>query len=244
MISSCLFHLLLCFWVMKRQIGVRFLKKVAQISDSVFSLSVYLGCRGWVGCQNPIIPPESIFCRAQNIHYFHSWAKWNDKNTTLTKYESALCWFYAKKPKISPFCSMWKGLNLSQITPGRCTYIQESCQSFGEKKQKLSIRWASLLLQNICNRSNSFSLTQVSLSGREKPKHKTVQCRFHAVKEKSSPRVPHANKTCPECALIAMQTRFPALRHHLRPYFQLQCHEHLALTGLMERRRRGGSRQA
>lgn len=120
--------------------------------------------------------------------------------------------------------------------------FQESCQSFG-KKQKSSIRWASLLLQNICNRSNSFSLTQVSLSGREKPKHNTVQCRFHAVKEKFSPRVPHANKTCPECELIAMQTRFPALRHHLRPYFQLQCHEHLALTGLLERRR-GGSRQA
>lgn len=90
-------------------------------NEPSFLLSVYLGCRGWVVCQR--ISPEFSFCKAQNMHYFYSWAKWNDKNTTFTKYEPALCWFYAKKPKISPFCSMWKGLNLSQITPGRCIYI-------------------------------------------------------------------------------------------------------------------------
>lgn len=42
---------------------------------------------------------------------------------------------------------------------------------------------------------------------KKKPKHNSVHCRFHAVKEKSSPRVPHANKSHPECALITMQTR-------------------------------------
>lgn len=50
-------------------------------------------------------------------------------------------------------------------------------------------------------------LSQALRRRRKKPKHNSVHCWFHAVKEKSSPRVPHANKSHPECALIAMQTR-------------------------------------
>lgn len=117
--------------------------------------------------------------------------------------------------------SSWVWLYLA----GADTFLR-LCESLG-KKHKSSILDRSTSL-NICNESRNF-LTHVYFYTTEKPKWHSllsVSC------WKGSPGVPQANKTCPECAFIAMQNKSSVLQVHLRPYFQLQCHEHLELTGL------------
>lgn len=106
---------------------------------------------------------------------------------------------------------------MSQITPGRCVYVPRvvavAWKEKGEKKEQKITSVPPLCTQiSSLQQHQLFScpgLTSPMGRGtrRKKPKHNSVHCWFHAVKEKSSPRVPLANKSHPECALITMQTR-------------------------------------
>ena len=116
---------------------------------------------------------------------------------------------------------------MSLITPGTCINTSPNCANHLEENTHRDLSAS----RDTCNNSKH---SRSHFCKWRKSQNNTFHCWFHAVKEKSSPGVPRANKTCPVCAFIAMQNRFPMLQHHLRPLLSITMSRALRADGPLE----------